>query len=86
MWYHYLSPIGIFWIRPQPNRPGSYWLGLDDEPLKSYRDPQDAVKDVYNQCVGFDPWDRAHFTAIPACLADWSVGKPAEAEKDDDAT
>jgi len=76
MWFHFQSAIGVFWIRPQPNCPGSFWLGLDDLPLCAYTSPEDAAEAVIRQDVGYKPWDSLVSPKCPINLSDWLPGKP----------
>lgn len=78
MWYHFHSSIGLFWIRPQPNREGSYWLGLDDMPLMAYASPEAAAEAVYQQKIGFAEWDDSIQAQAPKNLLQWTPGKPEQ--------
>lgn len=58
--------------------PGSYWLGVDDMPLKAYPSPEKAAEEVFRQDIGFEPWDGIEATDIPATLSQWQSGKPPQ--------
>lgn len=80
MWYHYITAVGTFWIRPQPNKPGSYWLGLDDMPLRAYPSPEAAAQAVQSQQTGLKLWDQHLQNQKPADISQWRQGKPDQAD------
>lgn len=76
MWYHFHSNIGLFWIRPQPNRSGSFWLGVDDMPLMAFSSPEKAAEAFYERQIGYSPWDDQKELEAPQNLLSWLPGKP----------
>jgi len=69
--YFFRSPVGLFWIRPQPNSGGRFWLGIDDERLGSYHSLRAAADDVYSQATGFYRWDSLRRPDVPIDLTEW---------------
>ena len=78
--YHYKTRVGTFWIAPQPNVPGRFWLGVDDEALGSYHSAEAAADDVYSQSTGYYEWDAIEEPVTSPCdLSDWIKGPPNHA-------
>ena len=73
--FFYRSPVGVFWIRPQPNSGGRFWLGIDDERLGSYHSPRAAADDVYCQATGWSEWDLLRRPNAPTDITEWERGR-----------
>jgi hypothetical protein len=71
----YRSPVGVFWIRPQPNSEERFWLGIGDERLGSYDSARAAVDDVYTQHTGWHAWDSLRDANAPTDLSEWERGR-----------
>lgn len=69
--YQYKSPVGTFWIKPQPGKPGFFLLGIDDEALGSYGSAVSAADDVACHATGFHDWDRRGGVDFPSDLSEW---------------
>jgi hypothetical protein len=69
----YRAQAGLFWIRPQPDAPGRFWLGIDDTVLGSYHAPQAAADDVYTQSTGCPAWDSLPSVTEPSDLSEWET-------------
>jgi hypothetical protein len=76
MWY-YETRIGTFQIYPDPEKPGSYLLHIDNVYLGNYDSPQAAADDVYKRSTGWDAWDSLNSEEAPGDLSVWMAGKPA---------
>ncbi|AHG92873.1 hypothetical protein J421_5356 (plasmid) [Gemmatirosa kalamazoonensis] len=75
--WHYRTPVGVFWIRPQPNSDGRWWLGVGDEmPLGSYHSPEAAASDMGDQVTGWSDWDLLRGAQAPRDLSEWTPGPP----------
>lgn len=76
--FYYQSPIGIFWIKPQPGCRGRWWLGFDDEALGSYATPALAAGDVYSHVTGHMEWDMldGKIMDVPESILEWQKGNP----------
>jgi hypothetical protein len=73
--FHYVSPVGVLWIKPQPGT-DRVALGIDEEPLGSYHTPQAAADDVYTQHTGSHAWDSLTNVRLPRDLSEWEPGLP----------
>ncbi len=67
--FTYESPIGTFWIRPEPA--GRVQLGLDAHKLRTYSSAKAAAKAVAEQSTGWEPWDAANGLIAPPGLEKW---------------
>ncbi len=67
--FTYESPIGAFWIRPEPA--GWVQLGLDRHKLRTYASPKAAAKAVAEQSTGWEAWDTAVGLVVPSGLERW---------------
>ena len=75
--YHYKTRVGVFWIKPQPQSPGRFWLGIDDTALGSYVSPMLAADDMYMHATGWDDWDSLDGSVGgPTDLSEWNRGLP----------
>jgi len=75
--YHFKTPVGILWIRPQPDSGGRVWLGIDDNmPIGSYHSARSAAEEVRSQTTGISQWDMLRGFQPPADLTEWSPGPP----------
>lgn len=70
--FTYLTPLGMFWIRPEPA--GRVRLGFDGEQLGTYSSPRAAVDAVAQQKTGYQPWDLAEHPVVPGGLTKWKTG------------
>ena len=70
--FAYESPVGTFWIRPEPA--GRVQLGIDGHKLKTYSSPTAAARDVAARKSGFEPWDTAEGVP-PRGLKQWKRGE-----------
>ncbi len=69
--FTYESPIGTFWIRPEPaNR---VQLGLDAHKLRAYVSAKAAARAVTEQSTGWEAWDTARSLVIPSGLEKWKT-------------
>jgi len=66
----------MFWIAPQPDGSGRYWLGIDDKVLGSYHSPIAAADDVYCQATGWYKWDSLEPITSPTDLSEWTKEHP----------
>jgi hypothetical protein len=67
--FTYDSPMGTFWIRPEPA--DRVQLGLDAQKLRTYASAKAAAKAVAEQSTGWEPWDTASGLIIPPGLEKW---------------
>lgn len=70
--FTYSSPLGTFWIRPEPA--GRVRLGLDQQQLQTYASPRTAADAVAQQKTGYPPWDSADPGLVPHGLNKWKHG------------
>lgn len=70
--FTYESPLGTFWIRPEPA--GRVQLGLDKLKLRTYASPKAAAEAVRAQSTGHEEWDRAGGILVPSGLEKWKTG------------
>jgi hypothetical protein len=70
--FTYQSPIGTFWIRPEPA--SRVQLGLDGHKLRTYSSPKAAAKAVAEQSTGWEAWDTAVGLITPPGLEKWKTG------------
>jgi len=78
--YSYQSPIGTFWIAPQPGRTDRFDLGIDGETIASYPSPAEAADDVCTHVTGYARWDaRRNDVSDPTNLDDWTRGAQGQA-------
>jgi hypothetical protein len=77
--YHFKTPVGILWIRPQPHSGGRVWLGMnDDMPVGSYHSPKSAAEEVRSQTTGIHEWDALRNFDPPSDLSEWTRGTPRD--------
>jgi|tagenome__1003787_1003787.scaffolds.fasta_scaffold20629167_2 hypothetical protein len=69
--FTYLSPLGTFWIRPEPA--GRVRLGFEREQLGTYASARAAADAVAQQKTGYQPWDVAEHSITPSGLARWKT-------------
>ncbi len=75
--YHYKTRVGTFWIASQPNAPGNFYLGVDDDILGPYYSPEAAADDVYSQSTSHYEWDAIDESVTSPCdLSEWIKGRP----------
>jgi hypothetical protein len=75
--FTYETPLGTFWIRPEPA--DRVQLGLDRSKLRTYGSAKAAARAVAEQSTGHDPWDSAVGFVIPNGLEKWKrPPKPRE--------
>jgi hypothetical protein len=77
--YYWRSPVGMFWIRPQPGHPGRYSLGNAIEgALGSYRSAEAAADDFAGGHTGWKDWDLIfrYVRNVPRDLTEWHRGRP----------
>lgn len=67
--FTYESPMGTFWIRPEPA--GRVQLGLDAHKLSTYSSAKAAAKAVAEQSTGWESWDTAGGLLPPPGLERW---------------
>ena len=48
-----------------------FTLGINDEALGSYQNPQAAADDVYLCVTGYWPWDKLSSVDQPTDLSEW---------------
>lgn len=81
--FTYDSPLGTFWIRPEPA--GRVQLGLDRLKLRTYASPKAAAEAVRCQSTGHEEWDRASGILVPSGLEKWKTaggyGRPKSRAK-----
>jgi hypothetical protein len=75
--YHYISPIGTFWVKPLLTRPSRFLLGVDETSLGAYDSPHAAAEAVFTRATGWRSWDSLPSIPAPASISDWEVGPPA---------
>lgn len=75
--FTYESPIGTFWLRPEPA--GRVQLGLDRRKLQTYSSPKEAARAVAERRTGEERWDEATEMVAPAGLHKWKA--PVRARK-----
>ena len=69
--FRFRCHAGLLWIRPQPQTPDCWSLGLNDEVLGSYDSPRLAASDVDVQSTGNLAIDTLPNSALPHELGDW---------------
>ena len=69
--FTYETPLGTFWIRPEPA--GRVQLGLGNLKLRTYASAKAAAESVRSQTTGHEEWDRASNIVL---LQDYTSGKP----------
>jgi hypothetical protein len=67
--FTYESPVGTFWIRPEPA--DRVQLGLDAHKLRTYASAKTAARAVAEQSTGWEAWDTASGLIIPSGLERW---------------
>ena len=67
--FTYESPVGIFWIRPEPA--DRVRLGVDKQQLRSYGSATLAARAVRERTTGWEAWDSLEGVAAPARLQSW---------------
>ena len=77
--FTYQSPVGTFWIRPEPA--GRVQLGIDRHLLKSYDSPKAAARDVAAKNTGFAAWDTVEHAVVPRELHNWKRGPTLRSKK-----
>jgi hypothetical protein len=63
------TPIGTFWIRPEPA--GRVRLGIDRTELRAYPSPKAAARAVTERQTGWERWDKADDVLAPRGLEAW---------------
>lgn len=71
--YRYISSVGTFFIRRQPE--SGVELLIDDIPLGTYDSVESAWRDVAQRSTGWDEWDRLAQIDIPE-LEKWEEMPP----------
>ena len=77
--FTYQSPVGTFWIRPEPA--GRVQLGIDRHRLKTYDSPKAAARDVAAKNTGFAAWDTGEHAIVPRELHNWKRGPALRRKK-----
>ena len=67
--FQYETPLGTFWIRPEPA--DRVQLGLDRQKLRTYASPTAAARAVAERNTGYEPWDTATDVLAPPSLQRW---------------
>lgn len=75
MW-HMKTKLGTFWIIQTEEEHPKYFLGMDDNTLRSYDDVEEALQDVCNHTTGELTWDLDTRTKVPSDLKQWLEGEP----------
>ncbi|MES2212572.1 MAG: hypothetical protein V4490_05480 [Pseudomonadota bacterium] len=77
MW-HLKTRLGTFWIIPadEPEAAGGYVVGLDNDTLGIYTDPNLAVGDVQQYRTGLLAWDERPGVRGAPDLTAWQPGLP----------
>lgn len=73
MLWTYKTKTGIFWIKPDTIN--GFSLGIDDELLGSYINPEQAADDVYMCATGYWDWDQQLTVMEPESLSEWEFHK-----------
>jgi hypothetical protein len=66
------TPIGRFWIRPEPA--GRVQLGIDRVRLRTYSSAKAAARAVADRETGWQSWDEARDVVAPFGLENWERG------------
>ncbi|MAZ44218.1 MAG: hypothetical protein CMF48_03465 [Legionellales bacterium] len=82
MW-HLQTKVGTFWIVDAEEHEGEYLLGMDNDVLGRYDDPQKAVNDVRQHETGCLMWDMGSVSRPAPELEEWHTGLPDAWEKAD---
>src|SRR4051812_9449425 len=82
--FTYKSPVGTFWIRPEPA--GRVQLGLDRRKLKIYKSPTAAARDVAMRQTGHQAWDSREGEPAPRDLHAWIRPPAVSKRRRSDAT
>jgi hypothetical protein len=75
MW-HLQTKIGTFWIVDAEDGQNEYLLGMDNEVLGRYAEPQQAVEDVKRHETGCLRWDAGDVSRPAPELTGWHEGVP----------
>lgn len=70
--YTHETPLGTFWIRPEPA--GRVRLGLDRAELRTYSSAKAAARAVTDRDTGLQSWDQARDVTAPSGLEKWKQG------------
>lgn len=77
---HLNTKLGTFWIMElnsdTPELEQKYYLGVEDEELGLYSNPQSAALDVSKQATGCFRWDSQMRVTAPESISDWEEGAP----------
>lgn len=77
MWY-LKTKIGTFWVIESQDTAQGCWLGIGDDELGIYQDPEQAANVVHDQATGHLPWDMMTHVNAPKHIAQWKHGEPHE--------
>lgn len=77
MW-HLKTKLGVFWIIRTSDGLKRYRLGINEDPLSTYNDPEQAARDVHDQATGFLPWDIQSRIFAPEHIQEWHQGEPED--------
>jgi len=67
--FTYESPVGTFWIRPEPAH--RVQLGIDRHKLRTYGSAKAAARAVAEKATGWQEWDTLEGAVAPARLDRW---------------
>jgi hypothetical protein len=67
--FTYESPVGTFWIRPEPA--DRVLLGIDRRKLKTYGSAKAAARAVAERMTGWEAWDSLEGVVPPSRLERW---------------
>jgi hypothetical protein len=80
--FTYESPVGTFWIRPEPA--GRVQLGIEGHRLRTYNSPKAAARDVAMKNTGWAPWDTLENVVVPRELNKWKRPPSARTRRSDE--
>jgi len=72
--FTYESPVGTFWIRPEPA--DRVQLGIDRHKLKTYGSAKAAARAVAERSTGWEAWDSLADVPAPTRLERWKRPAP----------
>jgi hypothetical protein len=67
--FTYDTPVGTFWIRPEPA--GRVRLGIGRERLNTFPSATAAARAVAERTTGYPPWDGLDGSIPPPSLRRW---------------
>ena len=77
MWY-LKTKMGTFWVVESEDKTQGCYLGVGNDEIGVYHDPEQAANVVHDQATGYLNWDLMPRVEVPKHIGQWNSGDPSE--------